>query len=262
MRLAIVPLRSRTQHLTRWVLQVILRDPAKPGTHQNKQISGELNWHELKNSMKWHSLSYERILWPTKRQAALTSSVTRMTQQPHISPFSSRDGHLFLLGRQNLPRILYRRRIQWTHPKKQYLTTLSSCKLFEHTGWLVSLPTYLWIHYSIIDANIVDQAGPEGSCWWVHSTTNIQTTNGTYQSLLCVSSYEDVVHVERSTWSISIKPYAMPVPIEDFRMGVTRTSMSVPGAQFRHWILQNRVYLQPVSSMADHDISMRNAFSP
>ena len=53
----------------------------------------------------------------------------------------------------------------------------------------------LWAHRPFIDANLINQAGPEGSGFHGLAGTDIQDAIRFFQTVLCVLSHNDIINV-------------------------------------------------------------------
>lgn len=66
--------------------------------------------------------------------------------------------------------------------KKEELTALSSCELFNDMSRSISSLERLWTNNSVVDVDVVDQAEEEGA--WGQSTSNakIQAFGSTFEA--------------------------------------------------------------------------------
>ena len=55
------------------------------------------------------------------------------------------------------------------------LTIFLCCQLFDHfrDAFFVSAPRFLWNYYSVVNADIVDQAGEEGTGFHTLAAANV-----------------------------------------------------------------------------------------
>ncbi len=78
---------------------------------------------------------------------------------------------------------------------------------------------FLWAHSPVIDANIINQAGPEGAWIEIHACSDLQSAE---QSTLitCVRHDFHVINVQDFVGTVPYKADAVPVAICDYCMRI------------------------------------------
>ncbi len=73
----------------------------------------------------------------------------------------------------------------------------------------------LRFHCSVVDANVVDQAGEEGASGVILSNADVQTTGVIFQTCLCIFGHGDTINSKRPMRTVPHQTNEMPCSIGD-----------------------------------------------
>ena len=74
---------------------------------------------------------------------------------------------------------------------------------------------FLRVNNTVVDADVVDQAGPEATCGQVAAHTDIQAGGRPYQAGLHVPGDFDIINVQHTVGPVPRQTHPMPVAVRD-----------------------------------------------